>query len=184
MLVSTIGKLRAAIRGSYSRIFCSPNPQEYTIAPVRYVDPSDARRLPKFYVERPWLLKRKSFAHEKEVRVSHQLPWIIWPENLGMLIEIDAGKLISEIVLSPFNPNWADAPIASAIGIILQKRNLSLRIRKSHHMRAPAPESLVLSALSLSKLRDLTGGGWRLQMKPPRNYAALASAKKAAKSNR
>jgi hypothetical protein len=184
MLVSTIGKLRAAIKVAYSRIFCSPNPQEYLIAPVRYIEPGDVQRLSKFYVERPWLLKRKSFAHEKEVRVSHQLPWIISPEDCGMLIEIDAEKLITEIVLSPFNPTWADQPLASAIHIILEKRGIAVPIRKSEHMRPPAPQSSVLDTLSLLKLRDLTGGGARLRMQPRQDLKSLATAKEAVNDKR
>jgi hypothetical protein len=32
MLVSTVGRLKAAIKGRYSSLACSPNPQEYVIA--------------------------------------------------------------------------------------------------------------------------------------------------------
>jgi hypothetical protein len=164
MLVSTVGKLRAAIRGAYSTMFCSPNPQEYTIAPVRYVDPPSLPRLPTFYVDRPWLLKRTSFAHEREVRIFHQLPWVIDSWNGGMLIEIDAAKPISEIVLSPFNPVWADAPVVSSIDALLKERNLSVPIRKSDHMRAPRSQSSILATLSSLKFRDSTGAGGRLRM--------------------
>ena len=59
MIVSTVRRLKAAIKGSYSSLACSPNPQEYVIAPVRYIDPTNVRRLPKFYVEH--------LAFEKEV---------------------------------------------------------------------------------------------------------------------
>lgn len=177
MLVSRIGKLRAAIRGRYSRVFCSPNPQEYTIAPVRYVEPNRLDRLPAFYVQRPWLLKRTSFAHEREIRVSHQLPWIIGPDNGGMLIDMDAAKLISEIVLSPFNPTWADAPVVSAITAILEKRGFTVPIRKSDHMRPPVSQSPVLNLLSLLKLRDMTGTGGRLRMQPREDYTSLNIAK-------
>jgi hypothetical protein len=55
MIVSTIGRLAAAIRGQYSSMFCSPNPQGYTISPVRYVDPEELGELSPFYAARPWL---------------------------------------------------------------------------------------------------------------------------------
>lgn len=177
MLASTVGKLRDAIRGAYSTIFCSPNPQEYTIAPVRYVDPPSLPRLPGFYVERPWLLKRTSFAHEREIRVCHQLPWVIDAWNGGMLIEIDAAKLISQIVLSPFNPDWADRPVVSAIKALLAERGFSVPIRKSEHMRAPRQQSSILAALSLFKFRDSTGSGERLRIESWQERHAIDMAK-------
>jgi len=173
MLVSTVGRLSASIKGAYSFIFCSPNPQHYTIAPVRYVDESDLSKLPDFYIEHPWLLKRKSFAHEQEIRVSHQLPWVIDPQNGGMLIEIDSEELISEIVLSPFNPSWANRPLGSAIQLLLTARQLQVPLRMSDHMAAPASSSPVLDGLQLFKLRDLISGGrsrsrrWKLKKKRP-----------------
>jgi hypothetical protein len=164
MLVSTVGKLRSAIRGSYANIFCSPNPQEYVIAPIRYIDEASLRRLPLFYVDRPWLLKRSSFAYEREVRIFHQVPWVINAWGGGMAILIDPSKLISEVVLSPSNPAWADAPISAAINALLKEQGLSLPIRKSDHMRRPIPESAVLANLSILKMRDSLGGGGRLRM--------------------
>lgn len=164
MVVSTVGRLRDALRGAYATIFCSPNPQEYVIAPIRYVDPASLSRLPLFYVEHPWLLKRSSFAHEREVRISHQLPWVIGARDGGMSIVIDASKLISEIVLSPFNPAWVYAPTLAAITALLKDRHFSVPIRESEHMRPPRQQSSVLAALSLLKLRDSTGGGGRLRM--------------------
>lgn len=200
MLVSTVKKLRDAIRGSYSTIFCSPNPQEYTIAAVRYVKPAEVRRLPRFYVERPWLLKRASFAHEREVRVSHELPWIISPcYDGGMFVNLNATILLSEIVLSPFNPSWTDAPITSAIRALLEKHRSPIPIRKSDHMRPPAFESAVLSGLSILKLRDMTGAGGRLRMESAkerfdtelakikiaaRKYSGQRSAMKGARASR
>jgi hypothetical protein len=185
MIVSTVKRLRAAIKGAYSGIFCSPNPQEYTIAPVRYVDEKNVSRLSDFYSQRPWLLKRMSFAHEQEIRVSHELPWmIIDPESPGMLIEIDSQKLISEIILSPFNPPWADRPVASAIKIILESRGIAVPIRRSDHMRPPAPQSPVLDTLEFLRLRDLMGGGRRLRMQAPQDLKSLTMGTKAVKHER
>jgi hypothetical protein len=163
MLISTVHRLREAIKGSYASVFCSPNPQEYVIAPIRYVDPP-VRRLSMFYVERPWLLKRSSFAHEREVRIFHQVPWVINTWGGGMAVVVDASRLISEIVLSPFNAAWADKPVVSAIGAIMKERGISIPVRKSEHMRPPPQQSSVLGTLSLFKMRDATGGGGRLRM--------------------
>jgi hypothetical protein len=101
MLVSTVARLQAAIKGRYSRVFCDPNPQEYSLAPVRYVDEKDLSRLPRFYSERPWLLKRASFAHEREIRVSHELPWMMIDfEEGGMMIDMDPQELISQSLIT------------------------------------------------------------------------------------
>ena len=158
MLVSTIGRLASSIKGAYSMIFCSPNPQHYTIAPVRYVEERELAELPDFYVEHPWLLKRKSFAHEQEIRVSHQLPWVIEAWNGGMLIEVDAEKLIWEIVPSPFNSRWANRPLGSAIQTLLDARKLKIQLRMSDHMAAPGSSSTILSGLQMFKFKDQTGG--------------------------
>lgn len=167
MIVSTVKRLRTAIKGGYSKVICSPNPQEYSIASVKYLNETNTSRLPKFYLERPWLLKRKSFAYEREVRISHELPWMmIGFESGGMSIEIDPRKLVSEIVLSPFNPVWADQPLASAIKIVSERSGLDVPIRKSDHMNPPSRKSKILASLEFLKMRDEIGGRRRLQLLP------------------
>lgn len=167
MIVSTVKRLRTAIKGGYSKVICSPDPQEYSIAPVKYLSETNTSRLPKFYLERPWLLKRKSFAYEREVRISHELPWMmIGFESGGMSIEIDPRRLVSEIVLSPFNPVWADQPLASAIKIISERSGLDVPIRKSDHMNPPSRKSKILASLEFLKMRDEIGGRRRLQLLP------------------
>lgn len=161
MLESTVGQLMASIMGQYSRIFCSPNPQHYEIAPIRYEDASSLTGLPEFYVDHPWLLKRRSFAHEKEIRISHLLPCVIGPQDGGMLIRMAPSKLITEIVLSPFTEQWANGPTRSAIGIVLQKAGLDIPIRVSDHASAPTQISPILGSLDFQKLRDMMNGGWR-----------------------
>ena len=184
MIVSTVKRLRTAIKGRYSRLVCSPNPQAYSIAPVQYVDEKDTSKLSAFYLERPWLLKRTSFAHEREIRVSHELPWmIIDPEADGMLIDIEPRKLISEIILSPFNPSWADWPIAAAIEIVSQQSGVAVPIRRSDHMKPPVPKSRVLASLEFLKFRDVIRGS-RLRMERLPDYKNLNLAKKTGVGNR
>jgi hypothetical protein len=174
MIVSSIGRLRAAIKGQYSSFVCSPNPQEYLIAPVQYVDDKDVAKLPRFYLDRPWLLKRTSFAHEREVRVSHELPWVIWDPNAGgVTVNLNPQKLVSEVVLSPFNPSWADHPLAAAIMIVARSKGINVNISRSVHMQPPSSKSEILGALEFLKLRD-TLRGRRLRMEPLPDYRNLA----------
>lgn len=177
MLVSTVKRLCGAIKGSYSRHICSPNPQEYSIAPISYVDERSKKDLPEFYLQRPWLLKRASFAHEQEIRVSHEVAWMAFdPGAEGILINLDPRTLISEIVLSPFNPEWANTPIAAALDTLLQARGFALPIRRSDHMNAPASESKVLGSLEFLRLGD-TVRGRRLRMEPFPDYQNVSVSK-------
>lgn len=165
MLVSTVGDLSDSLKGSYSNLVCSPNPQEYTIAPVRYVNERRLGRLPQHYVANPWLLKRKSFKHEQEVRIVHRLSEMASSGNGGVSINVDAAKLVHEIVLSPLNASWANEPIKSAVFYLLKVRNLKIPIRQSSHMQSPKSTSPVLWSLQMMKLRDLFGAG---NKRPPK----------------
>ena len=159
MIVSNIKSLKEAIKGQYSSCFCAPNPQEYLIAPIKYINERSKLRLPDFYVQRPWLLKRASFAHEHEIRVSHELAWMAFdPNAAGMLIDIDPRKLIKEIVLSPFSPVWANKPVSEAIEVVLGAKEFTVPVRVSEHMKSPTLKSEVLASLEFLKLRDMLGG--------------------------
>jgi hypothetical protein len=102
---------------------------------------------------------------------------MIDPEAGGMLIDIDPRKLISEIVLSPFNPSWADRPVASAIEIVFRRSGIAAPIRSSEHMKPPVQKSRVLASLEFLKLRDMLRGR-RLRMEPLPNYKNLNIGKK------
>ena len=91
-LVSTVGRLARSLKGSYSCFVCAPNPQEYAIAPVNYVNPDRLGRLDAFYVKNPWLLKRIAFQHEQEVRIFHTLANMV-PGNGGIDIAVNPAML-------------------------------------------------------------------------------------------
>jgi hypothetical protein len=107
--------------------------------------------LPPRYDQSPWLLKRKSFAHEKEVRVVHELAQMASAQRGGILIEVVPEKLIDEIVLSPLNDPWANEPIKSAIGQILERRGLNIPIRASTHLQPPASNTELLKTMQIKK---------------------------------
>jgi len=151
-LVSSVGRLATSLKGSYSDGIYSYDPQDYLIAPVHYVNEGNLSRLPEFYKEHPWLLKRKAFQHEREVRISHELPEIAWAMSAtGKPINVSPSKLIREIVLSPFNPPWVNNSISSAISMILNSKNLKIPIRLSEHMRGPKTPNPGLFLLEAQK---------------------------------
>jgi hypothetical protein len=164
-LVSDVGRLARSIKGAYSLLICSYDPQEYTIAPIRYVDERDLGRLKSFYVDRPWMLKRRSFAHEQEIRLFHRLAELASARAGGKAIEVNAGKMIKEIVLSPLNPPWVTDTVRSTIELILETRELKIPIRTSEHLRPPLPVNTVFRMMEIDKLRRSLGSRSRTILK-------------------
>jgi hypothetical protein len=167
-LVSTVGRLASSLKGRYSNVIASYDPQEYLIAPVCYVDKTQLSRLPHFYNDNPWLLKRKAFRHEEEIRISHELPEIVWSSKYqpGMFISVAPQKLIKGIVLSPFNPKWVNESLFMAISVILESRNLKIRIRSSEHMRPPSNANAPLQILQAQNALGTIGSRrkWKQSM--------------------
>ena len=150
MMVSTVGPLKKSLRGTYSKIACAPNPQKYTIAPVKYISGKE-RRLGEFYDANPWFLKRKAFAHEKEVRLAHRIAEIAGPQDGGIHIAVDPQIMIKGLVLSPFVPEWVALSVQDALLAIMQPSNLKIPITVSTHMRNPYPPRAVENNLMLRR---------------------------------
>ena len=99
-----------AIRSTYERLrSCLPRMQEpgtptVFIAMVQYVD-FDAAAIPIGNAFDPYVHKRKSFEHERELRavVSHMERTA--PPN-AMSFDIDPAKLIEEVFVAPTAPGW------------------------------------------------------------------------------
>lgn len=154
---STVGRLARSLKGKYSTLIASHDPQEYEISPVLYVEDSDPKSMDDFYRSRPWMLKRKAFEHEKEVRMSHRLSNLASAES-GMDIDVDPQVLIKEIVLSPFNPEWMNFSIACGIAFILEQKKLEIPIRFSGHMNKPKGANALFQTLELDRLRAHISG--------------------------
>jgi hypothetical protein len=154
---STVGCLARSLKGRYSTFFASHNPQEYEISPMLYVENPDDKSMDDFYRSRPWMLKRKAFQHENEVRMSHRLSNLASAES-GMDIDVDPQVLIKEIVLSPFNPEWMNFSIACGIAFILEQKKLKIPIRFSGHMNKPKEANALSQMLELDRLRAHLSG--------------------------
>ena len=85
--------------------------------------------------QEPWLIKRKAFVHEKEVRLYCDVPFVF---GTHLDVEVDISKLIEEIVITPFAATWQISGITGAIEALLQEVGAShIKVRQSKHMRAP-----------------------------------------------
>ncbi len=150
-IVSTVGRLRKALTGSYwLGKEVRKDPQHYTIAPIHYTDPINPGRLEEFYVQHPWMLKRKSFVHEEELRVFHTLQEEVCSD--GVEVTVNVQELIEKIVLNPFSPPSASLPIYAALEEILKARKLKIEIVESERMNPPYFEDALTRSLKMKFL--------------------------------
>jgi len=85
--------------------------------------------------QEPWLIKRKAFDHEKEVRLFCDVPFIFGEQ---FEIGVDIRKLIKEIVITPFAAPWQVSGIKGAVEILLKNAGASeIPVRQSSHMNPP-----------------------------------------------
>lgn len=73
--------------------------------------------------------KRRSYAHEREIRAIIQYV----PGNAGMLIRMDLERLIQRIIVAPTYPDWAIAALQEAVG----RACISAKVESSDLLRAP-----------------------------------------------
>lgn len=81
---------------------------------------------------KPFVLKRKSFTHEQEIRalilgLTRQSELIAHHDNGGVRIEIDLTKLIQKVHVAPESPEW----YTDNVQTILDKANINIKVVKS-----------------------------------------------------
>lgn len=113
---STVERLCQAMEGSG---------KEFCVGLVNYID-YDTDRFP--WADREgWVLhKRKSFAHERELRaivVTGEVP----ESGNGILVEADLDVLIEEIFVAPAAPNW----VADLVERVCQRYSIIARVSHS-----------------------------------------------------
>ena len=87
--------------------------KEIYIGSVNYVD-YDSHFIPEGNMFSPYLHKRKSFEHEREIRAivmeipsnEHGVDWAQDICDIGKYYEIDLPLLIQEVVVAPFAQDW------------------------------------------------------------------------------
>ena len=103
---SSINRLGEELKKNYSR-------NDLYISRVKYVDYSTFF-MPEGNILAPFIHKRKSFEHEREVRaIIQQLPssggtidWNIKPPKNGINISVDLNAIIETLYVSPTSPKW------------------------------------------------------------------------------
>lgn len=83
----------------------------------------------------PWLVKRRAFEHEKEVRLYCDVPFVF---GTKLILEIEIPTFIEEIVITPFAATWQAVGIKGAIEALLKEVGAGeVPVRQSRHMHAP-----------------------------------------------
>jgi hypothetical protein len=123
---SSAARMKSGIRMIVPKIY--EEQAELNLAAVHYEDTDKCRAI------EPWLIKRKAFEHEKEVRLYCDLPFIFSQFEL----EIELSTFIEEIVITPFAAAWQVAGIKGAIEALLKEVGAGqIAVRQSKHMRVP-----------------------------------------------
>ncbi|MGA2263882.1 MAG: hypothetical protein ABSH28_20920 [Acidobacteriota bacterium] len=127
-----------AIRSTFQRLTeCFLNyPRCIHIGKVKYIDYS-TEGFPDMNFLAPFMYKRKSFAHEQEIRaLIHEIPEKdslpqyhtgdpVWEHGLGISVDLDV--LISEVRISPKAPAW----FAELVKAVTQKYSLDRQVIQS-----------------------------------------------------
>jgi hypothetical protein len=108
-----------AIQTTYSRLVKSFNNTDKTIyiGKVNYID-FENEWMPEGNAFYPFIHKRKSFEHEREIRAMHNVfpsPNTPSPFDWGVNINIDVDILIEKVYISPDAPNWFSELVAQII---------------------------------------------------------------------
>ena len=124
--------------------------EQMHLGKVKYID-YDSENIPEDDLLSPYLHKRKSFEHEREVRAMIQrIPPEASPENLpnfltgeipmwpnicdvGIYYEVDLNLLIQEVIIDPSAPDW----LLDLVSSVADRYDLQAAIKKSHLAALP-----------------------------------------------
>lgn len=100
---------------------------EIVIGKVKYID-YERDRMPDRYWYQPFLHKRRSFEHEREVRAM-MVDWSFdeGGGTTGKYQNVDLNNLVQEVVVAPFQPDW----FAELVTSVSTKYGLGDRVRRS-----------------------------------------------------
>ena len=136
-----------AVKSTFGKLKKSMNSErDIHIGTVTYINP-ETDFIPEGWVFNPILHKRKSFAHENELRA------VIWSTKFesrgdgtsamravpnfksenGEHIDVDLSTLSLEVIVSPLSPPW----LTNVVKEFLDKSGLSIPVRRSTHLDPP-----------------------------------------------
>lgn len=126
-IVTTPARLRASVSLSAQETE-APN-VKLTLASVQYDDCVECGE------RKPWLIKRKAFRHESEVRLFCEATHFF---GRRLSLQVDLSKLIKEIVITPFAKEWQAKCIETAAKVLLTQAGApEIPIKRSEHMKEP-----------------------------------------------
>ncbi|EPR71805.1 DUF2971 domain-containing protein [Cyclobacterium qasimii] len=103
MIKSTFARIIKAFHESDEEIYCSR---------IKYID-YENDSFPLGNSITPFIHKHKAYSYEEEIRLIHEVTQKGWEHNWekekynnGVMINVNVQELISEIVISPFSPDW------------------------------------------------------------------------------
>jgi hypothetical protein len=124
---SSAARMKSGIKMIVPKIYVEQ--AELKLAAVRYEDTDKCQDI------EPWLIKRKAFEYEKEVRLYCDVPFMF---STKFELEVKPSTFIEEIVITPFVESWQVAGIKGAIEALLKEVGAGhIVVRQSKHMRAP-----------------------------------------------
>ncbi|NOQ75347.1 MAG: DUF2971 domain-containing protein [Crocinitomix sp.] len=103
MIKSSFNRVISAFKESKEKIYCSK---------VKYID-YNIDSIDIGNIMTPLIHKHKAYAYEEEIRLIHEVSNVRWKHDWenekhekGVKINVNLQELISEIVISPFSPDW------------------------------------------------------------------------------
>lgn len=103
MIKSSFNRIIKAFEKSSEDIYCSR---------IKYID-YDTERIDISNTITPMIHKHFAYSYENEIRLIHEVSNVGWKHDWsseklekGIKIDIDLNELISEIIISPFSPDW------------------------------------------------------------------------------
>jgi hypothetical protein len=135
-----------AIQSTFKRLmdcFKNNNDDDIYIGKVRYID-YNKENIKEGNIFNPFLYKRKSFEHERELRAvtmksdykeqTIENPILhIDPGWIGNYVKVDLNVLIEKIIVSPTAPEW----FAGLVGSIMKKYGFNKKIVQSNLSKDP-----------------------------------------------
>lgn len=121
---STIGRLKKCFNKTTERI---------RIGAVEYVDFKNWKPNNRVFnmgepnTLKTFLLKRKGFEHEKEIRTITNIAYKEHKQEKGILVKIDLNELVETIVISPNSEDW----FFSLVENIIKKNGYNFNLDKS-----------------------------------------------------
>lgn len=124
-----------AIQSTYKRLRDSIiDDRQVYLGKVKYIDyENDVIR--SYNMLAPYMHKRKSFEHEREIRAVAGIPWATTdikiteqePVDYGIQIRIDIESLIEKIYIAPSTPKW----FADLVGSVTTLYNCTFKVVQS-----------------------------------------------------